>query len=120
MKKLSIGIAVAALLGLALMLSPAGKTTAAGAPAPQKQATDKASFWDIFRSTFSRPEPAYKTPKRGVSEVAGVRGVDTEGKLKESYDWESVTWMEQYKLNEESVMQVLEARKLGPYQAGGK
>ncbi len=117
MKKLMIGIAAAALLGLALII-PAGISLAARAP--QKPATDKASFWDIFRKTFSRPEPAFKTPKRGVSEVAGVRGVDTEGKLKEAYDWEAVTWMEEYKLSEEEVMQFLSGRKLGPYQEGGK
>lgn len=87
-----------------------------------QQATDDSSFWDIFRKAFSRPEPTYKPATSGKTEVAGVRGVDTEGKLSTREDWDTVFWMEQYQLNESSVKDFLQVRGLGPFkgQGGGK
>ena len=89
---------------------------------PESQATDDSSFWDIFRKTFSRPEPDYKPSNSGKTTVAGVRGVDNEGKLSTREDWDAVSWMEQYKLDENNVKDFLQERGLGPFkgQGGGK
>ena len=92
------------------------------AKAKPQQATDDSSFWDIFRKTFSRPEPDYKPANSGKTTVAGVRGVNNEGKLSTKEDWDAVYWMEEYKLNESSVKDFLQVRGLGPFkgQGGGK
>lgn len=121
MKKILIGCLVASLLGIALMAFPPGKSSEAQAQtkAQPKQPTDESSFWTMFRKTFSRPEPKYKKPTRGVTEVAGVRGMDIEGKLAENYNWQVVSWMENYQLNEDNVMDFLQSRNLGPYQNAG-
>jgi hypothetical protein len=85
----------------------------------KQEVTDESSFWDMFRKAFSRPEPSYKRPSGNLTKVAGVRGVDREGALGQQEDWESVSWMEKYTLNESDVRQFLESRKIGPFKPGG-
>jgi len=114
MKKALTGLFIAALLLLPVFtglqsLSAQEKTKT------QQSPQDESSFWSMFRSAFSRPEPVQKSGK-GVTQVAGVRGVGDDAKLKGKYDWESVNWMENYQLSEATAKQFLESRKLGPYK----
>lgn len=73
-------------------------------------------FWTIFRGLFSSAEPEY-ADETTHTEVAGVRGIEREGKMdEEAYDFDSVRWMEEYNLNPDSVKSFLKQGKLGPYQ----
>jgi len=115
MKKTVIGLFIAALLLLPVFFGLQSLSAQEKTKTQQQSPQDESSFWSMFRSAFSRPEPAQKSSK-GVTQVAGVRGVGDDAKLKEKYDWESVSWMENYQLNEATAKQFLESRKLGPYQ----
>jgi hypothetical protein len=115
MKKLFIGLFITALLLLPVFSGLQSLSAQEKSKGQQESPQDESSFWSMFRSAFSRPEPAEKSGK-GVTQVAGVRGVGDDAKLKEKYDWDSVTWMEQYQLNESTAKQFLETRKLGPYK----
>ncbi len=77
---------------------------------------DESQFWSAFRRVFSRPDPSWSKSSGQVSTTAGVRGVDEEGKLKESYDFGAVKWMEGFKVNENEMMEFLKSRGLGPYR----
>jgi hypothetical protein len=126
MKKVLIGGLMVGLLAITLAFALMSRQ-AQGAATDKTQTADKkstepqdeSSFWDLFRKTFSRPEPDYKQSDRNVTTVAGVRGVNNEGKLGNQSDLASVKWMEDYKLPDEKVMDFLKSRSLGPYKSSG-
>ena len=127
MKKILIGGLMAGLLAFTLAfalmsrqaLGAATDKTQVSSDKKSAEPDDESSFWDLFRKTFSRPEPTYDKAGRNVTTVAGVRGVNNEGKLGNKSDFDSVKWMEDYKLQEDKVMQFLQSRSLGPYKSGG-
>jgi len=122
MKKILFRTFIAGLVLFALgilSLAPASLQAKEKKDEKKQEVTDESSFWDMFRKAFSRPEPSYKQTSGNMTKVAGVRGVDREGKLGQKEDWESVKWMEGYTLNESEVKQFLESRKLGPYKPRG-
>lgn len=114
MKKFLIGLFVVSLLAVPVF-SALQAVSAQEKSKTQQSPEDESSYWTMFRKAFSRTEPPQKKSK-GITEVAGVRGVGDDAKLKGGYDWESVSWMEQYQLSEDSVKQFLKSRNLGPYQ----
>ena len=122
MKKILIGGLMAGLLVMALAFAFTSRQ-AQGAANDKTKTTaepqDESSFWDMFRKTFSRPEPDYNSSNKNVTTVAGVRGVNNEGKLGNRSDYNSVKWMEDYKLEDQKVMDFLQSRSLGPYKSSG-
>jgi len=129
MKKILLGIMAILVLTFPIIpfQSPGPKVLLAKEDATQEEEIkDESSFWRVFRKVFTRSEPNWNPPsgvtevagtRKGVTEVSGVRGIEVEGELKEFYDYDSVLWMERYKIKEEAVRKFLENRKLGPYQA---
>ncbi len=85
----------------------------------EEEIEDEDDFWGIFRRLFSASEPEYEDDVRHT-DVAGVRGMDREGKMDKVYDWESVRWMEEFEVKPEQVKSFLEGAGLGPYQKKGK
>ncbi len=80
------------------------------------QADEESWFWKSVKSVFvdwdDDAEPG--DPK---TEVTGVRGVDVEEKMGDKgYDWEAVSYMENYEVSMETHKRFLKAGKLGPYQ----
>lgn len=117
MKKILIALFIGCLFAIPVFI--AGERALNAKEETAQQTGDESSFWKMFRKAFSRPEPAYKRPDKGVTEVAGSRGLEDGGKLKNKYDWDSVQWMEQYQVKEERVKDFIESRSLGPYQNQG-
>jgi len=117
MKKIWVALFIGCLLAAGVFI--AGERALSAKEEPKQEASDESGFWKMFRKAFSRPEPAYKRPDKGVTEVAGSRGLEEGGKLKNKYDWDSVQWMEQYQVKEDRVKDFIECRSLGPYQKQG-
>lgn len=95
MKKILIGGLMAGLLAFTLAfalmsrqaLGAATDKTQVSSDKKSAEPDDESSFWDLFRKTFSRPEPTYDKAGRNVTTVAGVRGVNNEGKLGNKSDF---------------------------------
>jgi hypothetical protein len=114
MRRFLVAFFIGCLLAIPVFI--AGERVLNAKEEQQQEVNDESSFWSMFRKAFSRPEPAYKRPAKGSTEVAGLRALEEGGELKEKYDYDSVQWMEQYHLNEEHVKDFIESRNLGPYQ----
>ncbi len=76
-------------------------------------------FWGIFRRIFTAEEPEYEDEVRHT-EVAGVRGIEREGQMDKTYDFDSVRWMEEFQVKPDQVKNFLENGELGPYKGKGK
>jgi hypothetical protein len=96
--------AAAAVLALGLILSAAAVKG------------EDASYWNKFKSVFvdwddNAPAGAPQT------QVAGVRGLGQEKALgNQGYNWNDVSFMEDFQVPLESEKAFLETAKLGPYQ----
>jgi hypothetical protein len=86
----------------------------------EEEIENESDFWSIFQRLFTASEPEYEDEEVRHTEVAGVRGIEREGKMEKVYDWESVRWMEEYEVKPEQVKSFLEKARLGPYQEKGK
>ncbi|MFO8056216.1 MAG: hypothetical protein R6V10_02840 [bacterium] len=80
------------------------------------RADEESWFWKKVKKVFvdwdDNAEPG--DPK---TEVAGVRGVDVEDKMGDKgYDWEAVSYMEDFQLSMEAHKRFLKDAGLGPYQ----
>jgi len=80
------------------------------------RADEESWFWKSVKSVFVDWDDDAE-PGDARTEVAGVRGVDVEEKLGDKgYDWEAVTFMEDYQISMEAHKRFLQAGKLGPYK----
>lgn len=76
-------------------------------------------YWDRFKSVFVDWDDN-APPKSGKTEVTGVRGVDVEQALgKKGYDWDAVTYMEDFTVSMDAERQFLEEGQLGPFNPKG-
>jgi hypothetical protein len=114
MRKIGMVTILIMLVASALTISGTGWVIAEA----QAQAGDEeeSAFWSAFRRIFSRPDPAWSKSQTQITQTTGTRGIDEEGKLKKKTDYESVKWMESYKVDEQEVMKFLQSRGLGPYK----
>ena len=96
-------------LAVALLLGAAAAVVAA-----------EVGYWDRFKSVFVDWDDN-APPASGKTQVTGVRGVNVEKALgKKGYDWDAVSYMEDFTVSMDSEKQFLEEGKLGPFAKGVK
>lgn len=107
-------------LAIGLVVLSAGALLTAAAQNKAEEPAEDVDFWTSFKSLFLTEEPEYEDrgPKR--TEVTGVRGLDQEGKMGESYDWQAVREMEDFMVTEKDMFQFLKDGAVGPFAASNQ